>query len=107
MGGELNRRSGSNKVSVHLENAVSMHRAGRFAEAEAIYHSVLKADPVQPDALHFLGLLEQQRGRNHEAALLIHRATEVAPGYTDAFKNLGNVLDEMGTAGVMRIGCTS
>ena len=73
-----------------------MHRAGRFAEAEAIYRGVLKTDPAQPDALHFLGLLEQQRGHSHEAALLIRRATQAAPGYTDAFNNLGNVLKTVG-----------
>jgi predicted TPR repeat methyltransferase len=96
MGRELSRRHGANNVSRHLESAVSMHRAGRFAEAEAIYRGVLKTDPAQPDALHFLGLLEQQRGRSHEAALLIRRATEAAPGYTDAFNNLGNVLKTIG-----------
>ena len=95
-GRDLSRQPGGRNVSRHLERAVGMHRAGRFAEAEAIYRGVLKANPAQPDALHFLGLLEQQRGRSHEAAALIRRATEAAPGYTDAFNNLGNVLKTTG-----------
>jgi predicted TPR repeat methyltransferase len=73
-----------------------LHRAGRLDEAEAIYRSLLKREPLHPDALHFLGVLEHQRGHVSEAIQLIRRATEVAPGYTDAINNLGNVLKASG-----------
>jgi predicted TPR repeat methyltransferase len=79
-----------------MARAVGLHRQGRLAEAETMYRAVLKKNASQPDALHFLGLLEQQRGRSDEAIRLIRRATETAPEYADAFSNLGNVLKTTG-----------
>ncbi len=38
------------------------HRAGRLAEAEAGYHEVLRRQPGEPKALHFVGLLQFHRG---------------------------------------------
>jgi predicted TPR repeat methyltransferase len=95
----MSRPPRARKILRLLESAVGMHRTGRVDEAETIYRGVLKNDPAQPDALHFLGLLEQQRGHSTEAIQLIRRATEVAPHYTDAFNNLGNVYKGTGDLG--------
>lgn len=75
-----------------VQAGVAKHRSGALDAAEAIYRQVLSANPVQPDALHFLGMLLSQRGRRDEGIALIERATQVAPDYVDAFNNLGNVL---------------
>ena len=91
-GFELVKHRHAADVLQRLRRAVGLHRQGKIADAEAIYRAVLSRNPVQPDALHFLGLLEQQHGRREEAIRLIRRATEVAPHYADAFNNLGNVL---------------
>ncbi len=52
--------------------------------------------PDQGDALHFLGVLMHQRGRNDEALTLIRRATELLPGHAVIQNNLGNVLQDLG-----------
>jgi len=36
-----------------LKLAIDAHRQGRLDEAEKIYRAVLKAQPSNPDALHF------------------------------------------------------
>jgi predicted O-linked N-acetylglucosamine transferase (SPINDLY family) len=56
-------------------NAIrEMHRAGRLAEAEAGYRSLLASDPGNADALHLLGVLACQRGEPHRALALFSEA---------------------------------
>jgi protein O-GlcNAc transferase len=69
--------------------AIDHHRAGRLAEAEALYRRVLAQEPRHADALHLLGVLAYQRGQPESAADLIGRAIAIAgrnPGY---LSNLG------------------
>jgi protein O-GlcNAc transferase len=55
-------------------DAVRHHQAGRLNEAERLYREVLQADPRHADALHFLGVLAHQAGRNDVAVDLIDKA---------------------------------
>jgi protein O-GlcNAc transferase len=71
------------------------HRAGQFAEAEAIYRQILSQQPNQPDALHLLGLIAQQAGRRDLALDLIKQALRAAPQRADMHGSLGLVLQEM------------
>ena len=48
--------------------AIGHHRAGRLAEAEAVYNEILKASPEHIDSLHLSGLIASQRG-NHRVAI--------------------------------------
>ncbi len=79
-----------------LPAAMDLHRAGRFAEAERIYRSLLHRRPSDPDVAHFLGVLLHQTGRTEEALRLINAAIVQAPTHPDAHNNLGNVLKELG-----------
>jgi len=45
------------------------HQAGRLNQAERLYLQILKIDPRRADALHFLGVLAHQIGRNLGNAL--------------------------------------
>ena len=72
-----------------IETAVEHHRAGRLAEAEALYRQILSVDPAHFDALHFLGLAALQRSRPQEAVDLISRALEIQPSNIHALRNLG------------------
>jgi len=76
----------------NLEAAVAAHRAGRLAEAEALYRRVLRGEPRQPVALHLLGVLALQRGQAAEAVALIRKALARRPDYPEALNNLGNAL---------------
>jgi len=72
-----------------LSAAIAQHRAGDHAAAERGYREHLKQMPGDPSALHFLGLLRNHQGRNHEAIVLMLQALEGDPHYVDAWSNLG------------------
>jgi protein O-GlcNAc transferase len=76
--------------------AMAHHQAGRLNEAERLYLQILQADPHHADALHFLGVVAHQTGRNDSAVDLIGRAI-AQNGRVPAFhNNLGNALKAQG-----------
>jgi tetratricopeptide (TPR) repeat protein len=79
-----------------LEEALNHHRAGRLAEAEAIYRQILALDARHPDGLHLLAMVEQQRGRNEIAVEMIRRAIAGKPNEAAYHSNLGTILQAQG-----------
>jgi tetratricopeptide (TPR) repeat protein len=79
-------------ISDLLAQAVALHRARRFAEAEPLYRRILAAEPNHFDALHMLGVIRHQQGRNAEALGLIGRALAARPRSAWAHSNMGLVL---------------
>ena len=77
-----------------LRRAVELLRSKETAQAEAVFTAILGRWPDQPDALHFLGVLEHQRGHSDKALALIRRSIAIAPTAPDPWNNLGNVLVE-------------
>lgn len=77
-----------------LDLGRSLLRQGQLDAAERVYGDVLANYPEQPDALHYLGLLEHRRGNCKAALRLVKRSIELAPGYAWMWNNLGNVLVE-------------
>jgi len=76
--------------------ALRHHQAGRLADAERLYRQVLQADSQHADALHFLGVLAHQLGRNELAVDLIQKAI-VQNGRVPAYhNNLANALKAQG-----------
>jgi predicted TPR repeat methyltransferase len=78
-------------VDQAIELAKGLQQRLALDEAEGIYRRILAHIPEQPDVLHFLGLLQHQRGRSEEAVPLIAQALQIAPEYVDAHNNLGNI----------------
>jgi predicted TPR repeat methyltransferase len=74
-----------------LQEAIARHRAGDHAGAEGVYREHLRQFPDDASALHFLGLLRNQQGRNNEGIALMLAALEADPSYVDAWSNLGIV----------------
>jgi tetratricopeptide (TPR) repeat protein len=74
---------------MELAAVLSLHQAGRLAEAEAAYRAMLAAAPEQPQALHGYGVLLDQQGRHEEGAALITRAIAAQPGEALFHFNLG------------------
>ena len=72
-----------------IERAMALHRAGRLAEATAIYKSVLAVQPDDFNALHLLGLVAFQDKKYQEAIQLIERALKSDSSAYTAFNNLG------------------
>jgi len=77
-----------------LQRAVDLLRDKMHDEAEPVLMSILQRWPGQPDALHFLGVLEHTRGHSEAALTLIQQAIAGMPGQAGPLNNLGNVLVE-------------
>jgi len=69
-----------------LAIAVQHHQGGRLQAAEQIYRQILAVEPNQPDALHLLGVIAHQAGRNEVAVEYIGRAITLQ-GSVAAFHN--------------------
>jgi tetratricopeptide (TPR) repeat protein len=69
-----------------------MNESGRLQQAEQLYRQILKKDPDQPDALHYLGVIAMQAGHFDAATDLITQALQEQPQNHFAIANLGNAL---------------
>lgn len=83
-------------VAEALAHALEYHKRGRLADAEAGYREVLQRVPDQPDALHRLGVIAHQIGRDDVALQLIGRAIAVNPGHHAYYGDAGSVLHALG-----------
>lgn len=79
-----------------IQYAIALQRNNQLEGAETLYRRILDIVPGHPDALHYLGLLQFQRGRPEAAVELIVRAIEKAPDYPDFHSNLGNIHTALG-----------
>ncbi|AXF19218.1 glycosyltransferase [Burkholderia pyrrocinia] len=84
-----------NDINDTLQRALAHHEAGRLAEAKALYDAILHAQPGQPDAMHFLGLLACQLKQYDAGLALMERSLAARPD-ASYFNNLGNMLRECG-----------
>ncbi|WP_052420966.1 tetratricopeptide repeat protein [Paraburkholderia ferrariae] len=66
-------------IDAELQQAVNLHRTEHYAEAEALYRSILLSEPENPDANHNFGLLHLQMGLIPEGIALFKNALDAAP----------------------------
>jgi tetratricopeptide (TPR) repeat protein len=78
------------------EQAVTLHRAGRLADAQALYQKVQAIYPEHPGVLHGLGLIALHDSRGDAAIALLSRAAKAAPSN-------GAIRSDLGTAN-LRLG---
>lgn len=69
--------------------AAKLVRASRYKEAELEYRNVLDLDPDHPTALHSLGEIYRETGREEKALPRLHRALEL--GEWRSGNSLGNL----------------
>ena len=79
-----------------LRDALKHHQANRMAEAESGYRRILASAPDHADALHLLGVLEQQRGKLKDAVALFENAIRLKPRVATFHRNLGTALFSLG-----------
>ena len=79
-----------------MHSALAHHQAGRLAEAEGLYRTVLATVPDHPSALHMLGVLAAQVGRNEVAVDLITKALRRTPDNPGCYSNLGEAYRSLG-----------
>ncbi|MBN1910351.1 MAG: tetratricopeptide repeat protein [Pirellulales bacterium] len=66
-------------LSETLASAIDHHRAGRFDSAETMYREILRQQPDHVDAIHLLGLIAHQVGRQQAALEYLTRAATLRP----------------------------
>jgi Flp pilus assembly protein TadD len=64
-------------IEDQVREALRLHQRGELAEAEQMYRQVLAADPHHADALHLLGMIAYQTGREEDAAEWIGKAIAI------------------------------
>ncbi len=87
---------GSDRVPEAIVTAAEHQRAGQLRQAERIYKRILKGQPDNADALHLLGVLSHQVGKNDVAVALIGKAIQSNPTKAFFFTNLATVLHMQG-----------
>jgi len=75
-----------------VEQALTLHRAGRLAEADQIYRDILATDPHHVAAMHLSGVLKHQQGQSGEALRLVGAALQAQPGSADVLTSYGAIL---------------
>lgn len=85
-----------NTIPELLGNAITYHQAGQLQQAEALYQSILQLQPKNSDALHLLGVIAYQVGKNEIAVNLISQSIAINPSFAEAHNNLGNALKALG-----------
>jgi tetratricopeptide (TPR) repeat protein/2-polyprenyl-3-methyl-5-hydroxy-6-metoxy-1,4-benzoquinol methylase len=83
---------GPESIPATMQTAMQHHQSGRLPQAEACCRQVLQIAPNHPDALHLLGLIAYQVGKNAIAVDLINRAINIKSSDPDYHLNLGNAL---------------
>jgi tetratricopeptide (TPR) repeat protein/SAM-dependent methyltransferase len=88
--------AGGQSTPATIQTAMMHHQSGRLPQAEACCRQILKITPNHPDALHLLGLIAYQVGKNEIAVELINRAINIKSSNSDYHLNLGNALQAQG-----------
>jgi tetratricopeptide (TPR) repeat protein len=79
-----------------IDDALTAHRNGDLARADALYREILKADGGNFDALHMLGVLCAQRASFVEAEQHLRAALAIDRSVPPCLHNYGRVLSALG-----------
>ena len=79
------------QAQTDINQAIALHQQGDLENAQACYEAILNQQPEHADALHLLGVVEQQKGHPDKAIQLIQKALTVTPNNAVYLNNLGSV----------------
>lgn len=74
-----------------VEAAFSRHKRGDLESAAAVYQRILSIYPEHAQAMHYLGLIAQQRGSSADAVRLLNRSIQIDPKDPRTHNHLGQV----------------
>lgn len=83
------------RAKAKLQEALALHQQGHWAQAKAIYRSVLQAHPRHFDALHWLDVLAHQTKDHVNAVGLMRQAIAINPDTAAVYSNLGVALQAL------------
>ena len=78
-----------------LEEAIKFHKEGFLEKAENIYQKIIRNEPQNFQAKHFLGVIFFSKKRYFESIKLIKDSIVINPENFSAYNNLGNVFKEL------------
>jgi len=79
-----------------FQSALQLHQAGRLAEAERLYASLLNLDPGHADALQLLGILRHQIGDSLTGLNLLMKAATLNDRNPEVHYNIALVFAALG-----------
>lgn len=79
-----------------IEQAMGLLKRGDALGAEKLCRVVLRGNPKDAWAIHALGLVAHQTGRQEEAVNQLREAARLAPGQPEFLNNLGAILGRIG-----------
>ena len=88
-----------NSEAAKLDRALWLHQQGRLREAFDQYSVILAADPDNPVALHYSGVVLHQSGDHAGAVKRIRRAIAIDPAPAEPWANLAPALEALGRSG--------
>ncbi len=83
------------QLPAQFQKALTFHRQGQFALAQAVYEEILEIQPEHFDALHLLGVLAAQTRNSRRAVELISKAIEIDPNIAATYNNRASALKEL------------
>jgi tetratricopeptide (TPR) repeat protein len=78
-----------------LQQALSLHQAGKIAQAAALYRQLLRQISPQPSILNLLGTAELQLGNTQEGVSLLGQSLAMEPNQPDVLSNRGIGLQKL------------
>jgi predicted O-linked N-acetylglucosamine transferase (SPINDLY family) len=91
----MNINLGSSEVDHLMRQGLEYLQSGRRSQAKKSFQKVLKLNPKNADALHFLGCIAHESHNPRRAVEIISKAVKLAPGNAHAHYNLANALKEL------------
>jgi predicted O-linked N-acetylglucosamine transferase (SPINDLY family) len=87
---------GPPSAAVYINQGITLHALGRFAEAVASYDAALRLEPARADAHFNRGNALHRSGQVAAAVASYDRAIRCRPDYAEAYHNRGNALRALG-----------
>ncbi len=81
-------------MSNELEQAIELQRRGEVRGAAERYQAMLRANPRNAEALHYLGLAFRQLGDARSAEEFLGRALAIEPDHANTLSDLATLLTE-------------
>ena len=86
---------GTLSIREAFELGINLQAQGKFLEAEEIYKKILEIQPENSEAIHLIGLVKHQLGKNEDAIELITEAINISKDPRFYF-NLATIYDSFG-----------
>ena len=83
-------------VAALFASGLACYREGKLSDSEMLLERLLGRLPAHFDALHLLGVISAQTGRQARAVWLLREAIRHNPAVAAAHRHLGNALQELG-----------